>query len=335
MHLLDRHLRPRLETARSLGHIESWFAKLCDPGGRRAVWLKHTLLVPREGPPHSASWLVRFDERKEAGPPRGIRSLHPLEEVEFADGPFRLQGPESRLERMSEELRWSGCPSRSPGARWDVVIAPLAPPVRLLPARWMYEASFPRSKTLTPVPDGLARGWVELGNERWRVDGWRVLFGHNWGAAHAERYLWIACNLDLPEGRSLLLEAAVARVRTSLVTLPWLATARVELAGEAHSFNSIQAVCTPRVVIEPEAVRLLLHDGAQRLELRARFDRSRLARLPYEDPDGRRLWCLNTKLAQGEIRWHRAGRPMLEAPLSPLAVEIGIRKEPHGVPVTV
>ncbi len=332
MHLLDRHLRAHIEAARSLGHVESWFAKLCAPDGRRAVWLKHTLRVPRSGPAESTSWLVRFDERTVSPPPIALRTTSPLEETQLLDAPFHLRAPETILARDGDLLRWSSrIASPASTSQWDVTISPLAPPVRLLPARWMYEASFPRSKTLTPVPDGLASGWVEWDRERWDVEGWRVLVGHNWGAAHPERYLWIACNVDLPDGRAFHFEAIAARVRLGRLLLPWMSSGYLALAGDAHRLSIPRGIRTPRIVVTPRGVRMALRHGPHALHFSARLEPRRLAVLPYDDPDGSRLWCLNTKLARGQVRWNRSGRYILETSLAPCAVEIGTRTRPLGL----
>ena len=40
---------------------------------------------------------------------------------------------------------------------------------------------------LTPIPTATVSGEASIDDERWVLDGWRGMQGHNWGAGHSER----------------------------------------------------------------------------------------------------------------------------------------------------
>ena len=67
------------------------------------------------------------------------------------------------------------------------------------------------------------------GRSRWTgrtidVDGWRGMAGHNWGAQHAERWIWLH---GLTEDGDWL-DAAIGRVKLGPVTTPWVAQRRAQ-----------------------------------------------------------------------------------------------------------
>jgi hypothetical protein len=94
----------------------------------------------------------------------------------------------------------------------------------------MYRARLPRTKTLSPVPAASFDGTLAIDGRELRVDGWRGMVGHNWGAQHAERWIWLH---GLTESGDWL-DAVVGRVRIGPVTTPWVASGALSLAGERH-----------------------------------------------------------------------------------------------------
>ena len=76
-------------------------------------------------------------------------------------------------------------------ASWDLTFSDDHEPFHHLPRDFLYRAPLPKTKFLSPYPDALFDGGIELDGERIEVEGWRGMIGHNWGAEHAERWVWI------------------------------------------------------------------------------------------------------------------------------------------------
>ena len=56
----------------------------------------------------------------------------------------------------------------------------------------MYRARLPRTKLLSRRRRRRAsRGRCTVDGRSIDVDGWRGMAGHNWGAQHAERWIWL------------------------------------------------------------------------------------------------------------------------------------------------
>ena len=330
MHLLDRTLFPRFETARGAGHVESWFAMLQAPDGQRAVWLKQTVLVRAQGPAEAASWAILFDEGR-GERPRARRLRCRLGEIESRYSPFRLATPGATMQRRDDALTCSGrLEGHGAPWSWDVTVHPLAPPTRPLAARWLHEAPFPRNKTLAPVPIGRGEGHFDLGGDRWRLDGWRAHVGHNWGPSHPHRYVWITGAGEAEDGRPLHFEFVAARLRLGGRSLPWLGAGYVSVEGRRVDVGLPRSLRPARVTFEARTVGLTLYAGRDRIETCVRLDRDRMALLPYENPDGSTSWCLNSKLAWGHLTWRHGRRTRLRFAGHPIAVEIGLPERPEA-----
>ena len=88
------------------------------------------------------------------------------------------------------------------------------PALEHLPSAWMYRARLPRTKLSSPAPDATFRGTVELpAGRRLQLDGWRGMVGHNWGAEHAERWVWLH-GVGFAQDADAWLDVGVGRIRS-------------------------------------------------------------------------------------------------------------------------
>ncbi len=101
-------------------------------------------------------------------------------------------------------------------------------------AAWMYRARLPRTKLLSPAPAARFSGRLTVDGRSIDVDGWRGMAGHNWGAQHAERWIWLH---GLTEDGDWL-DAAIGRMKLGPVTTPWVANGALSVAGDRHAAAS-------------------------------------------------------------------------------------------------
>ena len=88
-----------------------------------------------------------------------------------------------------------GPPARSStdalAASWDLSFSDEHEPFHHLPRDFLYNARLPKTKFLSPYPNAVYNGKLEVGGETIEVEDWRGMVGHNWGAEHAERWVWV------------------------------------------------------------------------------------------------------------------------------------------------
>jgi hypothetical protein len=281
------------------GHVESWFVRANHPQRPQALWLKVTILAPLTGPAVAESWAIWFDG--DAQRTIAHRFTEPLECAALTASTLTT----SRLSmRLGAQLGLEGRFEATPGA--DALSAALsftaagATPTGALspyPAP-LLRAAFPKNKLVTPFPALRAQGRVELGAQSVSVEGWLAMQGHNWGPAHPFDYAWGHC--EFPADQTVV-EGFTGRIQVAGRTSPQLSALVVHRAGRTFRFDRLFDTWRQRATSDGGhwSVALLGADGDATLSMRAQ-GRPQVC-LGYDNPDGHRSFCINTKLAQVEL----------------------------------
>ena len=168
-----------------------------------------------------ALWCTLFDAAEPE--PRAVKqSLPDPRAGDWLElGPSHI-GPDGARGRAEAQGR---------SAAWELSFGPASEPLRHLPHPKLYDAPLPRTKTESPLPDTTISGWVEAGGERWELDAWPGMLGHNWGAEHAERWIWLH-GVGFDGAPDAWLDVALGRIRIGRFTTPWIANGALHLDGE-------------------------------------------------------------------------------------------------------
>jgi hypothetical protein len=283
---------------------ESHYLRAVDPARPRGAWIRHT---SHEG--SGALWCTVWDA--EAGAPYAVKQSLPAPSP--PDG-ARFAAEASALGRS---------------AAWDLEAAGEEPTLRHLPRAWMYRAPLPRTKLESPLPDAVFTGFVEAGGRRTEVAGWRGMVGHNWGAEHAERWVWLHA-VGFAEAPGAWLDVAVGRVRVGGALTPWIANGAVSLDGARHQLGGIGRVRATRVDARPGALEAVIGGAGATIRVSVAAPLEQTVAFAYAPHHH----ALNCSIAQVRLRVERPGRPALElASAFGGAYELGVRETDHGVPV--
>ncbi|RME22387.1 MAG: hypothetical protein D6798_15935 [Deltaproteobacteria bacterium] len=312
--------RPRFPDAPG-GHVESWFWRANHPDRRRAVWLKATVLRPTDGPPTADAWVTVFSP----GAAFGLRRTVPLESARFSPAPNAgasaadpaaagdtgSPAASSRTDRcLDHEV--AGCRFRTDFLRgalssethavaWDLhwTPGPLGQPLCLFPSLRLLDGPVPRNKTITPCPEARVTGHLEVDGQRWEVEDWPAMRGHNWGPAHAEHYAWgHALFLDGDGSVHTLVEGVSARIRVAGRLTPWLSALVIRRGDREVRFDRMVDLWRQRPEVGDLAWTLTMRGAAGRARLSMRARPDEVACLGYRNPDGALRYCLNSKLAE-------------------------------------
>lgn len=309
------------------GHVESYFLKLNDSEGRRALWLKATILVREGGTPRaSEAWAIAFDRD---GRHVAVKESTPLAQARFGRGGLDVAVAGLRLTpgRVSGEVK-SGGARVSFDLRFSMDAAPIVP----LPSARMYETKLPSSKLVSPHPDARFWGTYAIDGETIAVDGWRGMQGHNWGSRHAELYAW--CHGSQWDGvDDLVVEGVTARVKVGPVLAPPMTLLCVRHRGVAYDFNAPLALARSRGTIDVRGRRWTFSAKSALATISGEMwaDTSDFVGLAYENPDGAITHCLNSKIARGRVRLSVHGKPDVTATTRAAALEIATKDPDHGV----
>jgi hypothetical protein len=299
------------------GHYESFYLKACDPERPLGMWIRYTVHKRRGAEPKGSLWFTLFDADLD-GPRAGKVTLPGpragggewIGVGEASLGPGRASG---RLDDVAWELRFSDGEE----------------PLFHLPRDWMYTARLPRTKLLSPVPGARFDGSLSVEGREIEVAGWRGMVGHNWGAQHAERWIW----LHGTDASGDWLDAAIGRIRVGPLTTPWIANGAASVGGVRHAVGGIGRRAT--VSESPERCDFALPGpGGVRVGGTVAAARKDVVGWVYADPDGSEHHTANCSIADMRVTLERDGAAPVELVVEGgAAYELGMRERDHGIPI--
>ena len=319
-------LEPRWpHVAQKAGHYESFYLRACHPSEPLGVWIRYTVHKRPGVEPTGSVWFTLFDGSAEG--PRASKVTLPGPET--GDGDLIRVG-ESRLRdgRAVGEARTEQCP-----ASWDLGFEG-EEPIFHLPSDWMYRAKVPRTKSLSPHPAARFSGHVRVGERVIELADWPGMLGHNWGAEHAERWIWLhGIRFDGADEHTWL-DATLGRVKLGPVTTPWIANGVLSLDGQRHRLGGPAKARATEVDESPERCELTLPGRGISVLGIVQAQRKDIVGWRYADPDGGEHNTANCSISQLTLRVERDGADPVELRTAAGgAYELGMRERDHGIPI--
>ena len=310
------------------GHYESFYLKLNRPGGGQGAWIRHTVHKRPGEDATCALWFVLFDH--DAPSPQATKRQFGADElragpdcyIKVADATLTDGRATGRVETPALE------------ASWDLTFSDVHESFHHLPRDFLYRTRLPKTKFLSPYPDASFGGKLEVGGKTISVEGWRGMMGHNWGAEHAERWVWIQGSGF--EGRSPedYFDMAVGRIKVAGRTTPWVGNAMLFLDGEPHRLGGFGKVRSTQVSEEPTGARFELAGKGVRVTGNVRAPAKDFVAWIYADPVGPEHNTLNCSISDLGLDVARDGEPPQRLTVSGAAAyEFGTRDTDHGIPV--
>jgi len=317
-------LQPRyVEAPAKAGLYESLYLTAHHPTEPRALWVRHTVSKPPGTAPRASLWCTWFDDN-------GVRAakVTTTEASSTAERPLQVG-----------DHGWIGAGGAAGAvelpslvARWELRFCDPEAPMLHLPKPWMYTAPVPRTKSLSAAPMLRLEGSLTVDGHDVDVDGWPCSIGHNWGAEHAERWIWVHADGEAEDG-PVWLDAIVGQIRVGPATTPWIANGAISIDGRRHRLGGLRrGVATPVTEQENGASVVLRGDGIS-VEVRCDVDVLRCVAWSYADPAGRMSEVVNSSVARMILTIERPGQPRLEATSPVSAFELGAEERAFDVPL--
>jgi hypothetical protein len=302
--------------AASAGHYESFYLKACHPDGGLGLWIRYTVHKRPGAEAKGSLWFTLFDA--EADGPRAAK--------------LTLAGPQAGGDdwiRVGEAALRSGrAVGALDGISWELRFEGGGPPLLHLPRDWMYGAPLPRTKLLSPVPAARFDGSLSVDGRTVAVERWPGMIGHNWGAQHAERWIWL--HGETPSGDWL--DAAIGKVKLGPLTTPWIGNGVVSLGGVRHVLGGLGRRVQVREA--PDRCDFVLPGAGVRVRGTVSAARKDIVGWVYADPDGSEHHTTNCSIADLRLTVERRGAAPTELVVSGgAAYELGMRERDHGIPV--
>ena len=304
------------------GMYESFYLKLCHPSEPVGAWIRYTVHKRPGAEPKGSLWFTLF----EAGGARAVKATQP--------------GPQTGGDDWIRVGESSLGPGRAAGAAagegreasWELRFDTPERPLFHLPRGWMYSGPLPRTKLLSPAPAAGFEGCLEVDGREVEVAGWRGMVGHNWGAQHAERWIWLHGLGFEGAGDATWLDVAIGRIKLGPVTTPWIANGVLSLDGERIPLGG--PARRAHVEERPDRCHFALPGKGAGVRGTVSAPRERFVGWVYADPDGGEHHALNCSIADMRLDLEREGSPPTRLSLSGgAAYELGLRERDHGIPI--
>jgi hypothetical protein len=310
--------------SRRAGMYESFYLRAVSPEEPVGVWIRHTVHKRAGARARGSVWCTVFD----AG--RGRPYMHKLTSDALSvpgGGWIEVDGA-----RLTPEHAEGACGA----ARWSLRFASAEPELRHLSSEWLYRAPLPRTKLTSPAPAARFDGVLELAGRGGAIElyGWPGMVGHNWGAEHAERWIWLH-GIGFDGAPDAWLDVALGRVRVAGRLTPWVANGALSLDGHRHRIGGLRTRGLRVEETVAGCVLELVGERGLRIAARAAVPSESAAGWRYSDPDGKAHDVVNCSVAALELDvrlpGESAGRTLRTAHGG--VYELGMRERDHGVEI--
>jgi hypothetical protein len=326
------------------GMYESFYLRAVAPEEPVGAWIRYTVHKRPGQPAQGSLWCTVFDA--ERGAP--FMHKHTARELSAPAGGWIEIGAgagDSGGHGTAGEPATTGEPATAEGGRlgpgfaegscgrasWSLRISDAEPELRHFKQSWLYRAPLPRTKLTSPAPAASFDGTIELPDRTIELRGWRGMVGHNWGAEHAERWIWLH-GIDFAEEQAAWLDVALGRVLVAGRLTPWTASGAISLHGRRLRLGGLGARGVR--VAESAARCSLTLPGEGGLVLEAHVDSppGAAAGWRYADPDGGEHDVVNCSVASLSLNVRpRGGAACTLHTAHGAAYELGMRERDHGV----
>jgi hypothetical protein len=305
---------------------ESFFLRAFSPTEPLSVWIRYTVEKRPDERPCGSVWCTVFDGTPDSSigeRPGPFMCRESTSELSVPPGGWIEVG----LSRFGPDRAEGSCGTASWSLRFDSAESEL----RHLPWAMLYKTPLPRTKLTSPMPAARFSGTLRIGEREIELEDWLGMVGHNWGAEHAERWIWLH-GAGFEQAPDAWLDVAIGRILVAGRMSPWVANGALSLDGRRMRLGGIGA--RGLLVAESPARCSLSLPGPGGLHVEAHVEvpTGSTARWRYADPDGGAHDVLNCSIASLTLSARLQGEPghILNSPHG-AAYELGLREGDHGI----
>lgn len=277
------------------GFYEVYYLKFNHRSTRTAFWLRYTLLAPVEGGAVAELWAVFFDALNPKNN-SAVKETFPISSAEFSREKFyfRIDNAELTHNSARGEIKKS-CGS----IRWDLNYEPQKNSFYHYPHPVMYKMRIPKTKVCSPNFDIKINGRIEINGREIICDKSPGQQSHIWGTKHAESWVWANCNAF--SNRQGIFEGLSAQIRAGKFLSPPLTTLYVMFKNSEYYMNGLWRTYKNFSLVEFPVWKFHGVSGECSFEGEAWSGIENFVGVEYTDPDGDKLWCYNSKVANMKI----------------------------------
>ncbi len=313
------------------GHYESFFLRANHPRRPQAFWVRYTIFSAKGRPRDAIGelWALFFDGERNSH--AAAKQEHPFSNCDFDTSSFRVRVGSATLQAGRAEGAIAG---KAHSLAWELGFEGASRPALLLPLK-LYEAGFPKAKSLVSLPMARFNGLLTVDGEKVDIAGWIGSQNHNWGSRHTDLYAWgqVAGFDNAPDS---FLEVATVKLRLGPLWTPAITPMVLRHRQREYAFTELVQAIRARGRFRYFVWEFASRAAAAEISGRIAAPREAFVGLKYYNPPGGAKHCLNSKIASCTLRLRdrRAGTTEILETRSRAAFEILTDDAKHGVAIS-
>ena len=274
------------------GHYEVYYIKFNHLSTSTGFWIRYTLLAPVSGGPVAELWAIFFDS-KDPSNNRAVKNTFPLSEAEIKRDSFSFRINNAIL---SQTRAKGGITGKEGSITWDLAFEPVFRVFRHFPYKFMYRTPVPKTKVVSPNFSMKVYGSVEVNGRTYDCNGEPGQQTHLWGTKHAERWTWANSSI-FQEDSSSIFEGLSAQIKVGNRPSPALTLFFIRCHGKDYYLNGLFRLFRNKSESAFPVWKFGSEQGKMRFTGEISAAMESFVGVEYTDPDGEKLWCYNTKVA--------------------------------------
>lgn len=319
------------------GFYEVYYLKVNDLRTGTALWVRYTLLAPRDRrkPPVAELWAAFFD-RSDPTHNLALKRTYPVTRMTIGQAPFFFRVGEAVLRH---HRAMGGLAGKEGAITWDLSWEPSRETFYHFPSPTLYRVGFPKTKVLAPNLSVRMEGAYSVNGVTYHLKDAPGHQAHLWGTRQGLRWTWGNCSA-FAEDPTAVFEGLSAQVKVGPLPTPALTLYAFCYQGRWYLFNSITQWFTNRSHSRLGTWDIFAQGQGIRFRGRVRSRIEDLIGVRYTDTDGSHLYCHNAKVGDMVLKVYRQqrGRWALVDTLTSrgaAAVEWVMRRPDPRVPIRV
>ena len=274
------------------GRYEVYYLKFNHLRTSTGFWIRYTLLAPVSGSPVAELWAIFFDA-KDPSNNRAVKNTFPVSQAVIKKDSFSFGIGNALIEQTRA---YGGIRGKEGSITWDLRFEPVFRIFRHFPYGFMYRASVPKTKVISPNFSMKVYGSVEVNGRTFDCNGEPGQQTHLWGTKHAERWTWANSSI-FKEDSSAIFEGLSAQIKIGNRTSPALTLFFIRCLGKDYYLNGLFRLFRNKSESAFPVWKFGSEQGKMRFMGEISAAMESFAGVEYTDPDGEKLWCYNTKVA--------------------------------------
>ena len=262
------------------GRLEVWYDTFSDD--KHGYWIHHELISSIKGETYSTGWIAIFELGKKP-------IFERFEDRDILDSKY--------FKTDSVSLTPIDRIGKTKNIEWDIKVDGKSDPLYTF-GRLSWKKEILPASQIVPLPTAKYTGTIKVKGKEFKIDCTGAS-ARIFGLGNAKRWVWL--HADLGDNNVVEVVSAVSK-KKYLENLKPLSFVKIRFDGKEYPINSLLCAFFFKTEITDNSFRVSGRFPRLRVDIKVSQPRERCVVVDYLDPDGEAAQCINTEIADVDIR---------------------------------